>query len=138
ELAFVEAAEEAFVRRLDHVLGIDLAPQPGVELVVRQADQSVCEALEDFAGGGAVTGLKPGDPVRERILLVGHGRLAPCPETRSGCETPKVLILGRFSGRSGLIPLETWRGQRREGPTHLSRGPGPVSGRRCPPPALWP
>src|SRR5262245_17091588 len=76
------AAEEALVRRLHDLLGIDLVPQGGAELALGQRDQLAGEAPEDFAAGGLVPVPQAGEPLRERILASGHDRLAPGADPR--------------------------------------------------------
>src|SRR5262249_61900253 len=68
ELAGVEAREEALVDRLEHVLGIDLLSDPGLQPAAGQGEQAGREALVDCRRGRLVA-----DP--EAALQDGEGVL---------------------------------------------------------------
>src|SRR5262245_52754645 len=103
------AEEEALVRRLDDVLGIDFVAQGGVELAPGQGDQLLGEAAEQLASSIVVPGPQPVHPLRERIvhdrsrragslefLLTAAGGREGLPECRRGAAPHAIAVLWRI------------------------------------------
>ena len=60
--------EKAAVDRLQHILRINLLPQPGVEARTGQADEASGEAVEDMGGSFLVAGRQTSHHVLERVM----------------------------------------------------------------------
>jgi hypothetical protein len=69
------AEKEALERKLDHVLGIDLMSQPGVEVPQGQRDERMGEAPEELLGRGVVPALQAG---QEFSAGIRHGWRPAC------------------------------------------------------------
>src|SRR5262249_16372501 len=98
--------KETFVRRLDHVFGVDLAPQAGADVPVGQGDELMGEARKEFLGRSVVLAAQT---VQEFSEGVRHGSRPSCCEFTG--EWRNAAIFLPISGAAQIYTVKAWRCQ---------------------------